>query len=73
MTTGPFVTQAQAAALPEVRAIYDAFKWHPATGDMAPLNYQLLSEPSLQPGSSSAPTTYRYCRTSPAGGRWSAR
>ena len=40
--TGPFETERQAAELPAVRAVYEAFDRDPGAGKMAPHNYLML-------------------------------
>jgi hypothetical protein len=42
--TGPFDNEQQVRALPEVRAVYAAYRVDPGVGKMAPSNYQLLHD-----------------------------
>ncbi len=41
---GPFDTEQQARELPEVRAVYAAFRADPGVGKMGPSNHRLLCE-----------------------------
>ena len=42
--TGPFGTEAEVRALPEVRAVYAAYRADPGTGQMGSSNHRLLCE-----------------------------